>query len=288
MRAFRADPDSELHKGYRIFSGSMLPAKKDELEALEVGTPVQGEIESEQLTLQLADQRSGVSQAAQGTGAGMQGKRGVYNTMGTLSVIQDGNTRTDLNITDIRYAHSKLGRILCSLLDFFGTTKYDTMFGSRMPLVREALSAMSSERAAIPVEAATSSINREIEKQNDMVLMGVQEKYIQMMMGLMGQANNPQAPPEAKQEITKFITAAHTLYVCVLRHFGYDEVDRLAPKPGVTQPQSAPGAMGPPGQSPGAPPAGGPPPQGGPAGPESMPTPSPEMLQSMLGMGPRR
>lgn len=282
MRAFRADPDSELHKGYRIFSGGMLPAKKDELESLEVGTPVQGEIESEQLSLALADKRSGVSQPMQGSGAGFNTKRGVYTAMGTLSIMQEGNTRTDLNITDIRYAHAKVGRIVCTLLDFFGMADRDRMWGSKAQLIKEALGAMASGRAAIPVEAATSSVNREIEKQNDLMLMGVQERYIQMMMSLMQQVSGPATPPDAKNEIMKFITAAHTLYQSVLRHFGYDEVDRLAPKPGMTQQAPTPGGMGPQGQPPGAG-AGTP---AGMAGPESMPTPSPEMLQQMI-MGGR-
>jgi hypothetical protein len=278
MRAFRADPDSELHKGYRVFSGGMLPAKQGELEALDVGTPVQGEIDSENLSLSLADKRSGVSQPMQGAGAGTNTKRGVYTAMGTLSIMQEGNTRTDLNITDIRFAHSKVGRVVCMLLDFFGMADRDRMWGRKAQNIKDALAAMSAGRAAIPVEAATSSVNREIEKQNDLMLMGVQERYIQMMMGLMQQVNNPQTPPAAQQEMMKFITAAHTLYQSVLRHFGYDDVDRLAPKPAVgqqQQPSQQPGAMGPQGQPGGVP---------GQAGSE-FPTPSPQMLQQMLGVG---
>jgi hypothetical protein len=272
MKALRADPDSPLHKGYRIYQGAMLPAKKDELEAIDMGTPVVGEIDSERLSLELAEKRSGVSPPMQGSGAGTNTKRGIYTAMGTLSVIQEGNTRTDLNITDIRYAHTKLGRLLCKLYAQFGIGDRDRMFGAKGPMIREALDAMMSGRVALPVAAATSSVNREVEKQNDLMLMGVQERYVQMMMSLMQSVGNPMTPQPMQKQMAEFMTATNTLYQSVLRHFGYDEVDRLAPKPEI------PG-----GESSGAPQGQMPPVGGGPQ--PSGPVLSPDMLQAMLANG---
>jgi len=247
LKAFRVDPDSPLNKGYRIYPGAMLPAKKDELEALDMGTPVQGEIDSERQTMDLAERRSGVSPPMQGQGAGTNTKRGIYTAMGTLSVMQEGNTRTDLNITDIRYAHTKLGRLISKLYASFGIGEREVMFGERGKQIKEALDAMLSGKMALAITAATSSVNREIEKQNDLMLMGVSERYHQYVTGMLQAAGNPMMPPEVKKFLTDAIQASNVLMQSVYRHFGYDEVDRLAPKPEVGG-DLQPGAAG--GQTP--------------------------------------
>jgi hypothetical protein len=258
MKAFRVDPDSPLNKGYRMYPGAMIPGKKDEIEPLDCGTPVQGEIDSERLSMDLADKRSGVSPPMQGSGSGTNTKRGIYTAMGTLSVIQEGNTRTDLNITDIRYAHTKLGRLLCKLYAKFGIGDREVMFGERGKQIKAALDAMMDGKLALPVYAATSSVNREIEKQNDLMLMGISERYHQTVAGMLQAASNPMTPPAIRDYTQKALQAANTLMQSVFRHFGYDEVDRLAPKPEVSsegvQPQGQNGGQGqpPPGAQAGA------------------------------------
>ena len=240
-KSFRADPDSPLHKGYRRYPGSMLPAKKDEVEAFDSGTPVQGETDSERMSLELADKRSGVSPPMQGSGAGTNTKRGIYTAMGTLSVMQEGNTRTDLNITDIRYAHTKVGRLLCKLYAQFGIGDRELMFGERGKKIKDALDAMRSGKVALPVYAATSSVNKEVEKQNDLMLMQIGERYHQSIGAMLASISSPITDEMTKKYVNKAIEASHVLYQSVLRHFGYDEVDRLAPKPDTSEPSGAGG-----------------------------------------------
>jgi len=177
-KMWAVDPDSKLHKGYRIYPSAMLPAKQTtgakEIEPLEFGTPVQGEIDSERLSLELAEKRSGVSPPMQGSGAGTNTKRGVYTAMGTLSLLQEGNTRTDLNITDIRYAHTRLGRLLCREYGMFGVNE-DLLdsFGAAGAKIKLGLEAIRDRKMALPVYASNASVNREVEKQSDMMLTGV-------------------------------------------------------------------------------------------------------------------
>lgn len=289
-KMWAVDPDSKLHKGFRIYPSAMVPARQTtgqkEIEPLEMGTPVMGEIESEQLSLELAEKRSGVSPPMQGSGAGTNTKRGVYTAMGTLSLLQEGNTRTDLNITDIRYAHTKLGRLLCHEYGSFGVSE-DLLasFGEQGAKIKQALDAIVDKKMALPVYAASASVNREVEKQSDMMMVGVMEKYHASIAGYLQAINNPMTPDPLKQAAKDAAESARTFMGYVLRHFGYDEIDRLIPKvntepppPPQPQPQNQPGPQVPPnlagllqsgGQRPGMPPTVMPNP-GGPGGPRIM------------------
>lgn len=243
-KMFRADPDSKLHEGYKIFPSALLPAQKDELEAISFGEPSIFTIEDEKLSLDLAERRSGVSPPQQGYGAGVnQGKRGVYTAMGTLSLLQEGNGRTDLNISDIRYAHTKLGRKIIRQYAWFGVRPgLVELFGKQAQDIKGGLEAIKQGTIGLPVAAVTASINREVEKQNDLMLTNVMNRHYGMISQMLQAVNNPALPPAIIEYTKKAIEAADTLMKSVLRHFGYDEVDRLVPEVQIEQPQQNPGA----------------------------------------------
>lgn len=280
MKAWAVDPNSPLHKGFRVYPSAMVPAKQQqgmpEISPLEMGTPVQGEIDSERLSLELAERLSGVSPPMQGFGAGQQTKRGVYTAMGTLSLLQEGNTRTDLNISDIRFAHTRLGRLLCLEYGSFGIGR-DRLdkFGEMADLIEMGINAITDGRMALPVYSSSASVNREVEKQSDLMLQGVMDRYRQGIMQLLGQI--PMMPPHVQPHALKELGAANMLMQDVLRHFGKDEVDRLAPRPELPQQQ--------PGQPQGAPPqpqAGAPQPQAAPGQPQGPGGPGPQGGQLQL------
>jgi len=281
MRAFAVDPNSKLHRGYRIYPGAMLPAKQSgtdkEIESLEVGQPVQGEIDSERLSLELAEKRSGVSPPMQGAGAGSNTKRGVYTAMGTLSLLQEGNTRTDLNVTDIRYAHTRLGRLLGLEYASFGLRDdLKEQFGEAGDKIQAALDAVLNHKMALPVYASTASVNREVEKQSDVMMMQTMERYHQGVAAMLQAVNNPMIPEQIKQYTMDALEAARTLMKATLRHFGQDEVDRLVPEIPKAPPQQG-GKPGQPAQGPSQ--LGGGPPQMGNGAPMVPPTMMPGKVQ---------
>jgi hypothetical protein len=282
MSAWRVDPDSKLHKGYKVFPSAMLPAVAGEIESLQMGSPATVTIDEERLSLDLAERRSGVSPPQQGMGAGGANKRGVYTAMGTLSLMQDGNTRTDLNITDMRYAHTKLGRLLCEMYAEFGIGDRAKYFGAKAQLLDMALELYKSGSLALPIYASNASINREVEKQNDMLLTNMAGKHYQMIATMLQQIQNPMLPPPIKKYLQEAMEAANILQRTVFRHFQMDEVDRLAPDVPPPQPEGPPPG-GPPG-----PPQGGPPgPAGSPSGPQGprIPSGAPGMLPPGGGPG---
>ena len=266
MSAYRVDPDSKLHKGYKVYPSAMLPAVAGEIEPLPMGAVATATVDEERLSLDLAERRSGVSPPQQGMGAGGQTRRGMYTAMGTLSLLQEGNTRTDLNITDMRYAHTKLGRLLCDLYAEFGIGDRSQYFGEKGAVLEEALRLYKDKVLALPIYAATASVNREVEKQNDMMLTNLSRQHYQMIATILQQVSNPMLPPDIKQYLQDAMEAANTLQKTVFRHFNMDEVDRLVPAIPPPAPPGPPPGAGPPGLPPGGGPPGGAPGPGGPPG----------------------
>lgn len=239
-KAWRVDPDSKLHQGYKIFPSAMLPALEGEIEPLQHGEVASQalSVEEERLVMDLAERRSGVSPPQQGYGAGvMHGRRGVYTAMGTLALMQDGNNRTDLNITDVRYAHAKLGRLFLKCYAHFGVGDRAELFGEKAQYIKTALDAVRSNKLMIPVYASNSSVNREVEKQNDLMLVGVMTKHYQMVAQLLQAAAQPMIPNNVREYFGEVVVAADSMMKTVLRHFGIDEPSRLVPKGEMPSPE---------------------------------------------------
>jgi len=259
-RVWRVSPDSKLHAGYRIYPSACVPAEKDEIESLQAGDISQQTIDDERFSLELAERRAGISPPMQGAGAGSQGKRGIYTAMGTLSVMQEGNRRTDLNISDLRYAHTKLGRILLADYAKFGVrSSLLEMFGEKASKITKALEAVKSARIGLPIYSSTASVNKEVEKQNLFLLVNLMRQHYMGIANLINQTSSMMTPPEVKVYLAQVIKASNIVMKNVLRNFDQEDVDLLVPEPqlggqGGQQTGQAPGA-GP--QIPGMAPGGG-------------------------------
>jgi hypothetical protein len=247
-RVWRVNPDSKLNEGYRIYPSAKLPAEKDEIEPLAHGDLNPINIDDLRLLLDLAERRSGVSPPQQGYGAGtMQGRKGVYSAMGTLALIQEGNSRKDLTISDMRDAHTRLMRLVTRLYGEFGIDskfhkdKRLAKFGEKGQIIAAAIRAIISGQIALPVYASTASVNREVEKQNDLMLTQVMDRHYGMISQLLGSIQGPMTPPNVKEYLTAVIHASNTLMRTLLRNFGHDDVDILVPEP-KEAPSAVPGA----------------------------------------------
>lgn len=231
-RVWRVNPDSKLHQGYKIYPSAVIPAEKDEIEPMAHGELGEIAIEEERMTIDLSERLSGVSSPSQGSGAGVtHGRKGVYTAQGTMALIQEGNTRTDLNVTDMRYAHTKLGRIVCALYAHFGAGEERLeQFGEKAELIKHALDAIADGHIGLPVYAATASVNREVEKQNDIMLISVMNRHYEMIASLVSAVSSTMTPEAVKGYLTGVIDASDQLMKQVLRDFGKADVDRLVPK----------------------------------------------------------
>jgi hypothetical protein len=231
-KVWRVDPNSKLHEGYKVYPGAMLPADEGEIEALQQGEVSQLSIEEENLSLDLAERRSGVSPPMQGMGAGSaQGKRGIYSAAGTLSLLQEGNRRTDSTIADIRYAHARLGQILSRQYAFLGLdAKKLKFFGTQEELIREAASSVKSGKLGISITASSASVNKEIEKQNDLMLTQIINKHYQSIGQLIQSIQSVQSSPAIKDYFQHVIDASNKLMRGILRNFDRDDSEILIPE----------------------------------------------------------
>lgn len=268
-KVWRVDPDSKLHQGYQIYPSAMLPAIAGEIEPLQHGEVSAITIEEERLSIDLAERRSGVSPPMQGMGAGANTKRGVYSAMGTLSLLQEGNSRTDLTISDIRYGHTKIGRIVSKLYAHLGIDESKLLqFGRMGEAIKVAAELIRKDRMALPVSSATASVNKEIEKQNDLMLTQVMARHYSMVTQLLQQASMSVLPQQIKDYSIKVIEASERLMKQVLRHFDHDDVDALVPK---ALAQNGPQGV----------------PKGGPQNATNQPTPFPTQPGNSMAVQPR-
>jgi len=236
-RVWRVSPDSKLHQGYQIYPSAMLPAEKDEIEPMAHGDLSTVNLDEIRIILDLAERRSGVSPPQQGFGAGTQsGKRGIYSAMGTLSVLQEGNSRKDLSVSDMRDAHVRLMRLVSRQYGVFGRdSKFHesrlALFGKKAPLIKEALDKIVTRQIGLPCYSSTASVNREVEKQSDIMLVQLMDRHYQMIAQLLTAVNQPNVPPAAKQYFLEVMIAAGLLHKKILKNFGHEEVGRLVPDP---------------------------------------------------------
>jgi hypothetical protein len=212
----RVDPNSKLTPNYQICPGAQVPAASGEIEPMNFGAPQTGGIDEEQLALDLAKQRTGIdAQGFQGSGAGSFNKKGVYNTFGTFSVMQEGNNRIDLNIADFRNSHVKVGRLITGLkAKYQSDSKYYAMFGEEdAKNISAALKMIDNKEAVISASQSNASINREVEKQSDVMLVQMMQRHYDYVIKLLTNANMQQLGPEvnsfardAASKLTAFMT----------------------------------------------------------------------------------
>src|SRR6266852_1109985 len=240
-RVWRVHPDSKLHQGYRIYPSCMLPADVGEIEALAHGDVSNINLDELRLLLELAERRSGVSPPQQGMGAGAPGKRGIYSAMGTLSVMQEGNSRKDLNISDMRDSHTRLMMLVTYQYGVFGEgSKFHEarlkLFGAKAASIKDAITAITRKEIGLPCYSSTASVNKEVEKQNDVMLSQIMARHYQMVASLLGSMQNVMTPPQVQSYFKEVIVASNLLMKKILKNFGHEEVDRLVPDPMKQQP----------------------------------------------------
>jgi hypothetical protein len=232
--AMRVAPNSKLASILQFYPGMMIPAEKDEIEALPLGnTSAPITTDDEELTLRLVAARSGVDPASGGTGGGIvNAKRGIYSAQGTAIAMQSVNNRNGLRTNDMRSAHVRLAIKIIKQYAYFGIDgNLKRRYGDDATILDKALQAYRDGKLGLLIKAATASNNRELDKQNDMLLMQTMSNAQQQDMQMLGALQTPNMPPEMKDFVIQSISAKNTLIRRIYRSFNHPDVDRLAPLP---------------------------------------------------------
>lgn len=217
----RVTPGSQLDTMTTLYPMGIIPAPPGSLEWLQLGRNPIETIQDENLVRQEAAERAGVHPSFSGSGSGGPNKRGVYSAMGTMSVMQEGNSRTDMNLALFRNAHVLLGKTLLNIYAEYGVSqKVLKSYADDRPLLEEALEAYSAGTMQAMVHAGTASVNREVEKQNLMLMMQNLRQHYQQAVSMLQMIENPMTPPDMKMYLAKALHSMDTLMEWAVRNFG--------------------------------------------------------------------
>lgn len=262
MRFFTIRNNPKMNDSWRLYPGAMVPVtQQEDIQERQLGDVYPSTFEGEKATMDIAERTSGVSPPMQGYGAGvMQGKRGVYTALGTMSMMQEGNRRTDLAISDLRYPHVSLGRKVRAMYAQFGLPEQVVqIFGAMGETLRQAFTLEQMKKLEIPITSATASINREVERQNLLMLTNQLGTFYQQQSQLIVALNNPQIAGTPMQAYLQQIhVCATNLQNKLMKAFDYDDISRYVPRvsagtvppPNPQVPQQSSGAGVGPGSSP--------------------------------------
>lgn len=265
----RAGEGTQLDSNFSIYPNALVTGAEGAIEVIPLGRNANETIKDEQQTLNLATDRAGVGPSASGAGAGSPTKKGGVSAMGAFPILQEGNTRANLNVTEFRTSHYILGRKKLLYDAHFGISEdHYKALGEQAPYLKAALKNVREGRINLPIRAATGSINKEIEKQNDMLMLNNLRAHGQQIAQLLQALANPMAPPELQHFLASFALTSTMFMKRLVKEFGVDDPSSAVPDlPGMQErisqlEQQMKAAKQP--QGGGAPPQPGQPPQGGP------------------------
>ena len=280
IRALRVSPRARaLDSNIELYPAALIVAEDKEVESIQVGDVYPSTFKNEEMTLGLVARRAGITPAISGAGSGgpMKGKQQQYSAQGTLAVMQENNSVVGFATSDFRNFHVCLGHSLVKFFGKFGTDGKERMFGLDAQRLKEAVQLFEQGIMAIPVRAATGSLNREVEKQTGMLMAGLLQRHYTAVGQLLQALGNPMIPPETKDYFIKTILASEMFHKKVVHDFGYEQPDLFVPEAkvgGGSQPQ-APGGMGQGGVAPGGQPMAAPAPMPPGAGAGAVPSGGP-------------
>jgi len=236
---FRIGSGTQLDAQFSVFPNAIFPGEEGSFESIPLGRTANETIKDEQMTLQLATDRAGIGPSSSGAGAGTVNKKNAYSAMGTYSVMQEGDTRANLSKTGFKHAHYSLGRLKIMYDANFGISQRDiAAFGKQGKSLTMALENIRKKRLVLPIRAATGSINKEVEKQNEMLLLNNHRAHWQMQAQLLQAISSPMLSPIQKDYLWQTFQAANMLMAKIDKDFGFEDSSALLPMPGGSEEQA--------------------------------------------------
>jgi len=248
---FRVDPDSKLSSILQMYPGVMIPAKEGAVEYIKPGTDMGYSSEADSFIMSCAKERAGIDPAIGGTGGGVvNAKRGIYSASGTSMVLIQQNNRNNLRMSDMRSAHVRIAIKLTEMFSNFGIGTKLKKYGDNSPTLAKALDAYKNGSLGFRLRPTTASNNKELERQNDILLAGALSRFYQENAQMIqAMTNAAQQMPQLAKYYGDVLLANTALYKTILRNFNHDDVSRLLPDitgivPQNNQQPGAPGAQG--------------------------------------------
>jgi len=181
--------------------------------------------------LAFSERASGVSDPSLGRESSVVGTRATAT--GTLAILQEGNRRFDLNVRDIRDSLSEVGRLVLELnhqhrpegFAFFVQGPDGQLTEQVLRLPKEFL----ASRMAVELTASTATINRDIERQGLMTLLGTLVQYYERTLQIGTLIVNPQVPVELKQMAATMAEGGRRVMERLVQTFNVKDIDAVLP-----------------------------------------------------------
>jgi len=177
-----------IDRNFTLWPGVNLPAPKDAFQHYEVASPAMGglSLQNEEAMRQQARARAGVDPPINAMGAGGLNKKGQFGgSMGTMAVLQGSNSRTAHRTSGFRHSNVRLYSLTTDFYGMMDLGDTDT--------VKEALDDFLARDLQIPLRASDASMNREVTKQNLIILNQALEAYVQRTSSLIQAYLRPDA-----------------------------------------------------------------------------------------------
>jgi hypothetical protein len=231
MGVWRVSPESKLASILEFYPGVAVPAKEGEIELIKPGQDVGYSNEADMFIMSCAKERAGIDPAMGGTGGGIVNqKRGIYSAAGTSMVMAQQNNRNNLRTSDIRSSHVKLGMWHSELYSNFGIGFKLKQYAAAAETLKKALEDYRTGNLGLRIRPSSASSNKELERQNDILLSDRMERFYQAQAQIIEATVNPQCPPELKEYYSQTLIASRVLMQSLLRSFSKDNADILVPK----------------------------------------------------------
>ncbi|GEM_PF-6367584 len=246
-----------VRNGTRVWPGRFLtvPDPARDIVALQMADVYPSMRQLETSCLAYAERRSGIADYQLGRESNVMGNRATAT--GTLALIQEGNRRFDLNVRDIRDCLGGVGKQLLLLnAQFRPSGMAYFVKGQDGELIENVLNLPDefiADGIGMELTASTATINREIEKQGLMSMMGTLTQYYQQLIQISGIAMNPQTPPPVQQLALQMADGARYLMSMIVQTYEIRAVDTLLPPSLADQLEADSNANPPPGGPQGVP-----------------------------------
>lgn len=240
-----ARKDTMLDLSFPLFPNKPLFVDSlDDIRVEQMGRESTFEFEEERIALDLAERRSGVSPPMIGYGAGaMGGKRGVYSASGTLSMLQEGNMRTDLNIMDLRAAVTRAGRLALKSYALGGVHERLRQKFDPQRMIRILRSIAMYNQMQMDLTCSSASVNREVERQHATMLAQTMTTYYTQSIELVKMIMMMK-DPTLKEYLLSIYKGSKVLFHNILKSFDNGDTERILPRlaiPGADLPAGAAG-----------------------------------------------
>lgn len=206
-----------------------------DLETFNIGRNYADMIPQEDYTFQLAEKLSGIGTVMQGQATGNM-DRGVYNTMGTIALMQESNQRQDTNIKDVREVLSSVARSSFRLQAIYGQQDplIECFTDEQKTQVVAALKFMASPKyryVKFECKASNAGVNKEVERMNLNQTAQIINQYAQEVIQLSTQLMNPQLNQSLRMIMNDIVKMQRWMAQRLLREF--DEWDGAELLPNV-------------------------------------------------------